>query len=105
MIMLISLQKLKCQNYYNPHEILSLDEMMVRFNGRVDFKFVKQPKPTPNGFKLIGLVDAKSAYTYHAIFDTREKILRKHFYILKLAEKLTEEYHTIVMDRGYRQHY
>jgi hypothetical protein len=84
-----------CQNYYN------LDEMMVRFNGRVDFKFVKQPKPTPNGFKLIGLVDAKSAYTYDAIVDTREKNLRKHFYILKLAEKLKDEYHTIVMDRGY----
>jgi hypothetical protein len=90
-----------CQRFYRPHEILSLDEMMVRFSGRVEFKFTQQPKPTPNGFKLIGLVDAKTAYTYSAVIDTREKDLAKYHYVLQLVDDLKDDYHTLVMDRGY----
>jgi hypothetical protein len=50
---------------------------------------------------LIGLVDAKTAYTYSAVIDTREKDMAKYHYILQLVDDLKDDYHTLEMDRGY----
>jgi hypothetical protein len=74
--------------------------MMLRFNGRNSMKFSQQPKPTPNGFKMIALNDAKNAYTYAAILDTRETGTDKEKYIRKLIGKLGK-YRTVVLDRRY----
>jgi hypothetical protein len=90
-----------CKRYYQPHEIISVDEMMVRFSGKNEFIFSQQPKPTPNGFKLIGSADAKTAYTYSFIVDIREQNKKKFQYVLQLADELKETYHTLVMDRAY----
>ncbi len=89
-----------CRFYYTCSLDLSGDEMMLRFNGRNSMKFSQQPKPTPNGFKMIALNDAKNAYTYAAILDTRETGTAKEKYILKLVGKVGK-YRTVVLDRGY----
>ncbi len=50
-------------------------------------KFSQQPKPSPNGFKMIALNDVKNknVYTYAAILDKRETGTDKEKYILKLV--------------------
>ncbi len=50
-------------------------------------KFSQQPKPTPNGFKMIALTDAMNTYTFAAILDTR-KAGSKENYIFKLVRKV-----------------
>jgi hypothetical protein len=89
-----------CRFYYTCSPDLSLDEMMLRFSGRSSMKFIQQPKPTPNGFKMIALNDSKNAYTYAAILDIHLSGRSKDYYIFKLARKVGK-YRTIIIDRGY----
>jgi hypothetical protein len=48
-----------CRKYYICSSDLALDEMMVRFSGVSNLTYSQQPKPTPNGLKMIALVDSK----------------------------------------------
>jgi hypothetical protein len=43
---------------------LALDKMMLRFSGRSALIFIQLPKPTPNGLKMIAIVDSPNYYFF-----------------------------------------
>eukprot|EP00475_Leptophrys_vorax_P014379 TRINITY_DN2075_c0_g1_i15.p1 TRINITY_DN2075_c0_g1~~TRINITY_DN2075_c0_g1_i15.p1 ORF type:complete len:551 (+),score=109.36 TRINITY_DN2075_c0_g1_i15:228-1880(+) len=92
-----------CQAEFRCGEFVSLDEMMVRFSGKTksSLTFSQQPKPTPDGFKLISVVCAKTAYLFNAVIDERIPGLSKEEYVMQLVEKFESRHRTIVLDRGY----
>jgi hypothetical protein len=92
----------RCQHYWSLSEFISLDEMMIRFSGRSKMVFKQQPKPTPNGFKVIGIVDAEIPYVYHGIIDQRDKKAKAEI-IYDLCDSFCTENvgRTLVIDRGY----
>jgi len=52
------------QKYYYPSTGVSIDERMVSYQGRSDYLYYCQAKPTKWGFKPYVLADYKSGYTY-----------------------------------------
>jgi hypothetical protein len=89
-----------CREFYVPSSDLALDEMMLRFSGRSSLAFTQQPKPTPNGLKMIAVVDSKNAYFLSGQLDTRSGSSKQQI-ILDLVSGKNLESRTIVMDRGY----
>ncbi|XP_039444771.1 piggyBac transposable element-derived protein 4-like [Culex pipiens pallens] len=47
---------------YSPGENVAVDERIVSFRGRVEFRVYSKGKPDPYGIKVFGLSDADSAY-------------------------------------------
>lgn len=93
------LEMLETQSVRNfiPSRELSLDEMMVRFTGRVGFKFVKQKKPTSDGLKVYSICDAKTGYTIHSRVDLRDGTTVREV-VLDLVARLPQKRHLVVMD-------
>ncbi len=85
---------------YNPTEYVSADEMMVRFTGRSRIIFNQQPKPTPDGFKIIAFADASNGLTFDAEIDMKDG-KSKSLCIMTMIKRLRYSFHTIVFDRGY----
>ncbi len=56
------LQK-RCQDLYQPHREISIDERMVRSKARFSFRQYIRNKPTKWGFKLWCLCDSHNGYT------------------------------------------
>jgi hypothetical protein len=90
-----------CRKYYRCGRYVSIDESMLRFSGRSSMTFSKQPKPTPDGFKVIALVDPESGYFYTGLVDEKQKGKPKSEYVIELTEKLPEDNHVVVCDRFY----
>ena len=63
----------RSQKFWRLNEFVSQDEIMIRFSGGSKMTFSQQPKPTPNGFKVIGVVDSVSSYVFNSVIDSREK--------------------------------
>jgi len=51
-----------CSEYYKPGQNISIDEAMIKFNGRVGFKQYLKSKPTPWGIKVWCSADPTSGY-------------------------------------------
>jgi hypothetical protein len=51
-----------CQNGYNPHRHLTIDEQMIAFKGRHDAVVYIPNKPHPKGFKNDMIVDSVTTY-------------------------------------------
>ena len=52
------------ESEYNLHEQLSIDEAMIPFKGRLDFKQYMKDKPIKWGIKVFVLSDATNGYVY-----------------------------------------
>lgn len=72
-----------CIKYYRCGRYVSIDESMLRFSGRSSMTFSKQPKPTPDGFKVIALVDPESGYFYTGLVDEKQKGKPKSEYVIE----------------------
>ena len=68
--------------------------MMLRFSGRSAFD-LQQPKPTPNGLKMITVVDSKNGYFCTRKIDTRSNGLFKEKIILDMIAGKNLENRTI----------
>jgi hypothetical protein len=86
---------------YVPGSDLAVDEMMLRFKGRSSLAFTQQPKPTPNGLKMIAVVDSKNGYFISGKIYARILGLSKEKIILDLVTGKNLENRTIVIDREY----
>lgn len=53
----------RCTEYYEPSELLTIDEMLPAFRGRCKFRQYIASKPTKYGIKIYAVVDAKVFYT------------------------------------------
>ena len=51
-----------CQEYYKPGQDISIDEAMIKFNGRLGFKQYIKSKPTPWGIKVWCSADPRTGY-------------------------------------------
>ena len=60
-----------CQAVYYPQCEVAFDEMMVRFEGRVEFVHRKQRKPTGNGIKIYVVCESLMGYTFTFEVDRR----------------------------------
>ena len=47
---------------YKPGRAISIDEAMIKFNGRLFFKQYMKSKPTPWGIKVLCSADPTSGY-------------------------------------------
>ena len=54
------------QKNYTPGECVTVDEQLVTFRGRCQFKVYIPSKPGKYGIKVWALCDAKTAYLYNA---------------------------------------
>lgn len=62
-----------CQKNYYPGQKLSLDETMIKFNGRSKLKQYMSNKPIKNGFKIFSLCDASNSYCINFRFYKRKQ--------------------------------
>ena len=52
----------KCRENYIPGQNLSVDEAMIGFKGRIQWKQYLPKKPTKWGFKIWSLADSETGY-------------------------------------------
>ena len=57
----------KLQQFYVPHENLTIDEQLLEFHGRVKFRVYMKSKPSKYGIKIVWLCDAETSYALNAI--------------------------------------
>lgn len=97
-----------CQDSYNPHREVSIDEMDVPFKGRCRFKSRINYKRAGDGFLVYALCDASNGYTYsfQVSFDSTvpninadEGKLANAVY--NLTSKLKSKWHVVVTDNLY----
>lgn len=88
-----------CRKNWRCGKFCAFDEMMSRFSGNSKITFRKQPKPTPDGLKLLALADGSIPYLYDFDLDRRDGPKLPH--IMEIVEKLEDKGRVIVIDRGY----
>lgn len=49
---------------YNPHENLTIDEMLIKYKGRCPFKQYMPNKPGKFGIKVFAICDSVTKYCY-----------------------------------------
>ncbi|XP_065915189.1 chimeric ERCC6-PGBD3 protein-like [Dysidea avara] len=61
---LLNLVTAQCASNYTPHQAVTVDEAMIPFKGRLNFKQYMKNKPTKWGIKVFVLCDATNGYIY-----------------------------------------
>ena len=59
---LLEIFREQCSSMYKPGRAISIDEAMIKFNGRLFFKQYMKSKPTPWGIKVLCSADPTSGY-------------------------------------------
>ena len=70
----------KCQQLYNPHQDVAVDEAMIKFQGRSTLKQYVPKKPIKRGIKVWVLTDSDNGYfhnlqVYTGKEESAEKVL------------------------------
>jgi len=94
------------QKLYSPKQFLTIDECMIRFSGRSQFKVYMPLKPIKYGFKAYLLTEATSGYVlqwklHEAAKSTQKKLSPLKQIIYSLIENYQELGHVLCMDRFY----
>lgn len=82
----------QCLTVYAPGEFLSLDEMMIRFEGNFHMVHRKQHKPTSEGMKMYAICDGVSGYTVTFELDQRKSELQISDFISTLCTQIQGEW-------------
>ena len=100
-----------CKKLYVPGPIVTVDEMLAPFRGKVPFRMYIPSKPAKYGMKLFMVNDAKSQYCYNAIpylgknsYQEREKpadVNQGEFYTMQLLNDLLIAGRTVVLDNWF----
>ena len=87
---------------YTPDQYLTIDETMIRFNGRSSMKVYMPLKPIKYGFKAYVLAESKSGYVLNWMLYEGKKGQHTIIDIVNhLTEGLDGKGHVICMDRFY----
>ena len=100
-----------CKRLYVPGPIVTVDEMLAPFRGKVPFRMYIPSKPAKYGMKLFMVNDAKSQYCLNAIpylgrnsvqeLDKPVDISQGEFYTMQLLNDLTIAGRTVVLDNWF----
>lgn len=88
------------QKIYKVSKELTLDEMMIRFQGRSERVFKRQAKPTSMGMKAVAITDPNGFLINFFLEKGPGKGLKVHDIIMNLTSKLKQG-HIIYMDNYY----
>ena len=89
----------QCPKYEISRE-LTLDEMMVRFQGRSALVYHRQPKPTSVGMKVISLTDPNGFLIDFLVLEGPGKSKPIHECVMQLTSQLPKG-HVVYMDNYY----
>ena len=91
-------------DYYQPPQEFTIDETMVRFKGRSDWKTVIKSKPTPTGYKVYtvgshGYLLIFQVYRGKGGYATRQGII--HHTVIQLVQRWEGSNRTLFSDNLY----
>ena len=91
-----------CANckYFSFSQHLSLDEMVVRFQGRSTRVYSRLPKPTSEGIKIVAITDFNGFLIDFIVEQGPGKSLGIHAMVVELCSKLNKG-HIVYMDNLY----
>ena len=89
------------QKLFSPEQCLTIDESMIRFNGRSGHKVYMPLKPIRYGFKAYVLTESSSGYVLNWMLHQRGKKQTLQKTIELLTNNLKNKGHQISMDRFY----
>ena len=100
--------KQKCQEVYQPHRDLSVDERMVASKARFSFRQYIRDKPTKWGFKLWVLAESSTGYTWdfdvytgHSVNAVKSAYGVAYDVVYKLCNKLFGQFYRVFFDNFY----
>jgi len=68
---------IKFRIFYNIDQNITIDESMISFKGRSEYRFYMPMKPIRYGFKLHALTESQTGYCYNFLLDVGKKNLQK----------------------------
>jgi hypothetical protein len=90
------------RKYYIPERHLSVDEGMIKFTGRHNFKQYMPNKPTKYGFKVYMLSESVSWYIYsYELYQASQKSLEKQKNEVGAIAKLFRRLTSNITGKGY----
>lgn len=100
-----------CQTVFIPHQLITIDESLFKFKGRLSFKIYCPSKRGRYGFKVYKLCASDgqaagytwnwSVYTGEDHDDAQPNVLASTKVVMTLIEKLLKKGHTVVMDNWF----
>ena len=97
---LLDIFKDNAQKAFDAGRELSYDEMMIRWNGLLKEKFLKQPKPIAVGLKMMALCDAMTGYLLDFALDKKDGT-RKDDVLLRVCERFRGKDHRLYADNAF----
>ena len=97
---LLDLFKQNCQEAFKAGRELSYDEMMIRWNGLLKEKFIKQPKPISVGLKMMALCDALTGYLLDFALDKKDGT-RKDDVLFRVCANYEGKNHRLYADNAF----
>ena len=87
----------KIQKYYDPGQHITLDEGIIPFQGRCQYKQYNKMKPEKWGMKMYLLCDSKTGYVWKAkIYQGKEESINNY------TTQLTLSFTTSLKNKGYK---
>lgn len=92
----------RCADIYNPGRDVSVDEAMIKFQGRSALKQYLPKKPVKRGIKVWVMADSENGY-FHTmqVYTGKEKTPEKHLgarVVKDLTASLKNKYHRVFFD-------
>ena len=97
---LLDIFKQNCQEAFKAGRELSYDEMMIRWNGLLKEKFIKQPKPISVGLKMMALCDALTGYLLDFALDKKDGT-RKDDVLFRVCANYEGKNHRLYADNAF----
>ncbi|XP_068171293.1 piggyBac transposable element-derived protein 4-like [Antennarius striatus] len=90
----------KFKELYQPHENICIDEGMLQWRGRLNFRVYNPQKPVKYGIKSYILCDSRTGYCYNMLPYVGQPSTLPDI-VFSLLDRLTEQGYTIFMDNFY----
>jgi len=85
------------KNYIMSQNI-AIDESMIAFKGRSEYRFYMPMKPVKFGFKLHCLCESDTGYCYNYILDVGKKNIKKLFQAEEKEEEVPKDYINYIVE-------
>ncbi|XP_068193512.1 piggyBac transposable element-derived protein 4-like [Antennarius striatus] len=90
----------KFKELYQPHENICIDEGMLQWRGRLNFRVYNPQKPVKNGIKSYIVCDSQTGYCYNMLPYVGQPSPLPDI-VFSLLDRLTEQGYTVFMDNFY----
>ena len=92
----------KCQQLYNPHQDVAVDEAMIKFQGRSTLKQYVPKKPIKRGIKVWVLADSDNGYFHNLqVYTGKEESAEKGLgarVVKDLTRPIKKKHHNVFFD-------